>query len=153
MNEITFQKVLYEDIKNNPGVYLIEVKNGKKYVCQSKNVRKRIQEHLREIFNNNSPTQPFHKIVHNIIVKQKYTRENINELFAFWLHPTSTEKEAEEMEAWYLEQIALNKDEKAYYNLWYGSQAELNNFKKEIFRQKKIKEKNKSIFPTNNIIF
>ena len=32
MDELVFQKVLYNDINSRPGVYVIEVRNGKKYV-------------------------------------------------------------------------------------------------------------------------
>ena len=164
MDELVFQKVLYNDINSRPGVYVIEVRNGKKYVGQSKDIRRRVRVHMQEIFNNrNSYKQYFYKRVHDIITENGYTRDDIDELFTFWQHLTSTAKEAEEKEAWYLEQIALNGDKKEYYNSWYGSQNDLNNKKKKEFIQEKIKEnkmrkekeneERKRYLFSNNIVF
>lgn len=154
MDNLTFSKVLYKDILNEPGVYLIEVKGGKKYIGQSKFLKKRIQAHIREIFKEGTGKQNFHKMVHEIVKKQGYTKENINELFTFWVCPTITDKEAEDKEAWYLEQINFLGKKKEYYNIWFASQEALNNKKIESFKNKIEKEKKNTIFSkVKNITF
>lgn len=46
---MTFQKVNYEDLPTTSGVYILEIKNGKKYIGQTKNLRKRLREHFNHI--------------------------------------------------------------------------------------------------------
>lgn len=139
---MTFQKVNYEDLPSTSGVYILEIKNGKKYIGQTKNLRKRLREHFNHICRGDSRAR-WYKSAQKTLKSQGDTKEKQLSLCSFWVYETDSLEYYEEE---FLKSIVENILKKEYYNYWYGSQAELEKKKRqEKIRRQEIQTKEKDI--------
>lgn len=116
-----FIQYLYKDLPPDAGIYVVEVKGGKKYIGQSTNVRSRIHSHMRKIFDTNEEEKIFYKQARKIIKEYNFTKEEIDRVFIFQVMKT------EQPEFYEQQFLSINQYKKEeYYNVWWGSQHELN---------------------------
>lgn len=118
-----FIQYCYENLPSESGVYIIEVKGGKKYIGQSTNIKERIQRHMRAIFGENATKQEkaFYRQVKEIVQMYNFSKQEIDRLFSFQVMKT------EKPEFYERELLFSVSDRKGdYYNTWWGSQQKLN---------------------------